>query len=337
MSPPIAHRTITRAQAGLTLVEIMISLLLSTILLGGVIQIFLSSKQTYQLQDSVSRMQEAGRMALEMLSRDIRMADFWGCASNVNKIVNHLDSAGSGYIDFAAGGVGGTDGGTGPDTLILRGGYDSGLDLRSPYGPIASASLKVDAGNDLAQGDIVLVSDCTGADVFQITNADPDTSGNIVHNTGSAVSPGNINASDPSCPGANAHCLSKVYGDDAVLFRAQQVTYDIQTGSAGQPALFRNNQEVVDGIEDLQILYGEDLDAAGTAGYGTADYYVPADQVSNMNNVVSIRVAVVTRSYGTRLSSGTQSYTVLGDTRSGTDTRLRQVYTDTIAIRNRLQ
>ncbi len=326
-----------RRQAGLTLVEIMVAMVLSLVLLGGVIQIFASTRQTHRVQEAVSRMQESGRMALEFLARDIRMADFWGCASSIDKVTNHLDSTGTGFVDYAAGGIGGTEGGTGgADSLILRGGFNSGLTVQSPYGPLPSAVVKVNANNNLQQGDVVFVSDCTAADIFQITNADPDTSGNLVHNTGSSVTPGNINASDPACPGANAHCLSKVYGADATVYQVQQLVYSIQNGAAGQPALFRNGQEIVDGIEDLQILYGEDLDARGSPGFGTADYYVPANQVVDMERVVSIRVAVVVRSYEDNLSTGAQNYTVLGDQRTAADNRLRQVYSDTVAIRNRL-
>ena len=65
---------------------------------------------------------------------------------------------------------------------------------------------------------------------------------------------------------------------------------------------------------------------------------VPANQVVDMERVVSIRIAVVTRSYNTNLTDGLdQAYSVLGAARTGSDGRLRQVYTSTVAVRNRLQ
>jgi type IV pilus assembly protein PilW len=152
-----------------------------------------------------------------------------------------------------------------------------------------------------------------------------------VHNTGNA-SPGNYNATNPACPGGNAHCLSKVYGADASIFSVQQTTYNIGPGSEGQPALFRNGQEFIDGIENLQVLYGEDTD-----GSGVANYYVPADQVVDMGAVISIRFSVVTRSYDDNLTDGiAQNYIVLGTNAVAPDSRLRQVYTSTVTIRNRL-
>ena len=176
-----------------------------------------------------------------------------------------------------------------------------------------------------------MVSDCSNGDIFQITNADPSGTGVLAHQTGSG-DPGNDNVTNPVCPGSNAHCLSKVYGGDAKIILTREVTYDIRTGSEGQPALFRNDEEFLDGIENLQILYGEDTD-----GTLIANYFVPATEVVDMDRVVSIRIAVVTRSNDDFLTGGVaQNYNLLGATVTAPDQRLRQVYTSTIAVRNRL-
>lgn len=325
-------------QSGIAMVEIMIAMLLGLFLVGGILQVFSAVRLTNRVHQATARMQENGRMALEILRRDIRMADFWGCASDISNVVNNLNTAGGGFIDFGAGGIGGTEGGAGtPDTLLLRGGFDRGLRVQPPYGPQASANIKVAAGNGLEQGDMIFVSDCSGADIFQVSNSNPDTSGELVHNTGTATAPGNYNVTNPGCPGTNAHCLSKIYGADATVFSVQQIAYTVGMGSEGHPALFRNGQEFLDGIEDFQVLYGEDTDPPGSAGSGVANYYVTADQVGDMAAVVSLRIAVVTRSYNDNLTSGIQQdYVVLGANRTAGDNRLRQVYTSTVAIRNRL-
>ncbi len=327
------------SQSGFALVELLIAMVLGLILVGGILQMFSATRQTHRVHEATARMQESGRMALEVISRDVRMADFWGCASDVTNVVNNLDAGGgAGYIDFQAGGLGGTEGGAGvPDTLILRGGFDAGMEIEPPYGPQASANISTAAGNDIVQGDIIFISDCTGADIFQVTNANPGGTGTMVHNTGATTSPGNYNASNPGCPGANAHCLSHVYGADASLFHVQQIAYSIGVGSEGEPALFRNGAEFLDGVEDFQVLYGEDTDAPGSLGSAIANYYVPANQVIDMNNVVSIRVAVVTRSQNDNLTGGVnQNYSVLGEARAAQDQRIRQTYMSTVTIRNRL-
>ena len=68
-----------RKQAGLSLIELMISITLGLILMAGVVQMFVSSKSVFTTQQSLSRIQETGRLAIEFLSRDIRMAGFYGC------------------------------------------------------------------------------------------------------------------------------------------------------------------------------------------------------------------------------------------------------------------
>ena len=51
-------------QRGFTLVELMVALAVSLLLLAGVIQVYLSSKQAYRVQDNVARIQESGRLAM---------------------------------------------------------------------------------------------------------------------------------------------------------------------------------------------------------------------------------------------------------------------------------
>ncbi len=70
-------------QTGLTLIEIMIALLIGAFLLGGVMQIFINSRQTYRMQENLSRLQENGRFAMEFLAKDIRMAGYWGCLRSI--------------------------------------------------------------------------------------------------------------------------------------------------------------------------------------------------------------------------------------------------------------
>jgi type IV pilus assembly protein PilW len=72
-------------QQGFTLVEIMIALLLGVFLLGGVMGVFINTKQTYRMQDALSRLQENGRYAMDAIGRNIRMADYrqWECTDYV--------------------------------------------------------------------------------------------------------------------------------------------------------------------------------------------------------------------------------------------------------------
>jgi type IV pilus assembly protein PilW len=65
-----------RSQCGLTLIELMIALLISSILMFGVGTIYVSSKRGYNIQDNLARQQENSRFSVELLVHDLRMAGY---------------------------------------------------------------------------------------------------------------------------------------------------------------------------------------------------------------------------------------------------------------------
>jgi type IV pilus assembly protein PilW len=71
---------------GFTLVELMVAMVITLILLAGIGQIFLSSKKSFNIQDSLSRMQENGRYAMETVAQDVRRTGFWGGNADVTTI-----------------------------------------------------------------------------------------------------------------------------------------------------------------------------------------------------------------------------------------------------------
>ena len=72
-------------QSGISLVELLIGLVLGLFLTGGAVQTFMVTKTSYRFSDSLARVQENGRFALELISRDLRMTGFFGCASFYNR------------------------------------------------------------------------------------------------------------------------------------------------------------------------------------------------------------------------------------------------------------
>lgn len=68
--------------SGLSLMELLIALLIGSILIVGVIQVFLASWTAYRLSQGIARNQESGRFALDFLTRDIRMAGHTGCIND---------------------------------------------------------------------------------------------------------------------------------------------------------------------------------------------------------------------------------------------------------------
>ncbi|MGY6216241.1 PilW family protein [Methylolobus aquaticus] len=61
---------------GFSLVEVMIGLTAGLILIAGIGQIYLGSRQTYRLQEGQARLQEDGRFVIEFLKKNIRIAGY---------------------------------------------------------------------------------------------------------------------------------------------------------------------------------------------------------------------------------------------------------------------
>lgn len=275
---------------GFSIVEFSVATLIALIVMAAVTQIYLSSRTTYGVEEGLSRVQENGRFAIDFISRDVRMAGYTGCNDDSTTIKHDVNGAlveygpGKFLRGYAYTGTGGsalndwtpalptslfTAGDVLPrnDVIVIRRASEDAIQVEAPAMPDRSAALHVAANSGFAQGDIVIVSDCLSADIFQISNANPNTSGTLVHNTGAGVSPGN-----------NTGDLSKSYGTDAEAFRFVTRAYYIGTGSSKDkngnavPALFRKElaangsgivspqrQELVEGVERMKILFGQDV------------------------------------------------------------------------------
>ncbi len=290
------------AQRGLTVVELMVAVTISLVLLAGLIQILASSRQAYRVQEAASRLQENGRFAVDFLARDLRMADFWGCVPDLSEVTNNLPPPpATGYINFGAGGIGGTNGASGaPDSVTIREAYAGSIRVTGVSGP---ASIPVASTANLQHNEVVIVSDCSHADVFRITNTDPVTT--------------------PLIPNTN---LSKNYNTDAQVYQARELTYSVGANADGDPVLQRNdgggNVDLVEGVEDMQIVYGEDTD-----GDGAPNRYVPIGTAGlDLTRVVSLRVTLTVRSLEDNIVPAINSG----------DRRLRRTFTTTVSLRNRL-
>lgn len=316
-------RNTLRRQRGLTMIEIMVAVAVGLLLTAGAIQIFVSSKQAYRTTDAISRIQENGRYALQFLAKDIRNAAFWGCAQEAEK--NSTLNSGGGF-DFTAPPLVGTEGASGaPDTITIRGATQNlTVNLKQAM-PTVSAALVVNDVGDVEVGDILLVTDCEAADVFQVTNTQT-TSSSIVHNSGNTgVSPGNYTQQ-----------LSRKYDTSATVYTARERTYSLVTNADGEPALQRevngNAEILVDGVQDMQITYGIDTDADFTA-----NAYVPADSVANWDDAIAVRIQLLIRGEEDNVLDEPQQYTYNGTTVTAADKRLRQVFTKTVGVRNRME
>ena len=334
-------------EQGFSLVEFMIAMTIGLIILGGVGYMYMESRQSFRSMDNLSRMQESARYALEIISRDIRMAGYRGCASSTgtffNTLVNKTTTAYNfgvpinGYDASAAawspalpsdtGGLSGLSLLAGTDAIILRSAFGGGTTVTDQPGN-SSADLKVTAPHNLADNDILLVTNCTAATVFQATEVNGGGL-NVVHNTGVGT------------PGNSTKDLGQVYKNGEII-KMQSKSYFIRNGASGRPALWQfdnykpaagdNPAEIAEGVENMQIQYGIDANLDGII-----ESYSAANAVADWNQVAAVRISLLVASNDDNIATSKQVYTYNGASVTAPDLRLRQAFTATISVRNRTQ
>lgn len=108
----------------------------------------------------------------------------------------------------------------------------------------------------------------------------------------------------------------------------------------------QNSESLIDNVEAFQVLYGLDYQRLGEAGYGQADIYTTATQLTDADRrVVSVRFAVLLasdRSVGFDPARAPESLFLLDqqigdDVVNFSDGRIYRVYSSTVALRNQVE
>lgn len=222
-----AYCRASRKISGLTLIELMIALALGLIVSAAALTLFTTSRQTYLASESLGRVQENGRMAFEIMARDVREAAGNACGDIRDLTsVNTINGAGSIWYTDWAGGMRGYDGadafpdnpfGTGErdrvqgtDAIELKSSVSTGVNIVEHNAN--SANFKVSTvSHGLDDGDFAMACDPAHAAIFQVTNAQPGINDTIVHNTGGGHTPGN--------------CTKGLGGDGAPLCTTNGIAY----------------------------------------------------------------------------------------------------------------
>jgi type IV pilus assembly protein PilW len=321
-------------QAGLTLVELMIAVALGLLLLAALGFLYAGNRQAFRTHDSIARLQENGRYAMEVLGQDLRMVGYIGCGA-----LGEVPIAATAVlvppvaVPTPANVLGGAEGaGNASDSLTLMRVDGRGAMLTAAMAT-AAAEVPIPASPRLyAAGTHFLIADCRNADLFRASQKVEQGNTSILHAAGAY----NSNAN-----------LSKAYGADALVFPFEAIAYSIASNPAGNPALYRavngDAQEVVENVKDMQIVYGVD-----TNNDGAVDAYRLANEVTNWARVLAVRVSLLLRSpeanvatgppavFWDRDNNGTNDFNPATDP-DAQARRLLYVYTSTIGLRNRLR
>jgi len=305
-------------QQGFSLIEMMISLVLGGLIIAAVGTVYLGSRQSFRTQDSMARMQEGARYAFETMSVDLRQVGF-GCSSvNTGAVdatwYNNLFKrpllgyeSGAGLPAGVTGAIANTDA-----LMVLRADKSRESQLAT------TTTTKTPHG--VSAGGLVVITEVYSDATVYTASAAAGTS--VTLNAGSAL---------PCKPGAPVAASANF-----MLLPLSGHIFYLKNNAAGEPSLYRETlradgtteaQELVEGVENMQITYGEDTSQVSLPECPddgcSADVYVAANAVTNWNRVVSVRVT---------LSMRTPDATV----GVGGDGRIHKPFTTTIAVRNRL-
>tara|TARA_R110001592_G_scaffold52511_7_gene160663 strand:+ start:1314 stop:2336 length:1023 start_codon:yes stop_codon:yes gene_type:complete len=270
-------------QRGLSLIELMIAMVLGLLLMSGVVSIFLSAKQGYVNQDATSQLQENARFALEMMTREIRMVGYGGCSDAIS-VANALESY-SGLADEFSIGLRGYEGdatnSTFPPTLkanaqpntdaIIVHTVDTSGELSVTGHQPSSAKISLSTPHSIQKGDILLMVDanCSNMAIFAYTG--PTNGGNsatiAVHNTGNLSGfsyknctkalKGNFDCDDMSGAQSVAYSPgSSVFSIESFAYYIGESSLDPTINSLYRLDMDDNSEELVEGIDNLEIYYG---------------------------------------------------------------------------------
>ncbi len=265
----------------MTLIELMVALAIGSFLLLGAVTVFVQSRATFQVADSVARLQENARFVLDALEPDVRMASYFGLTTRPEKIRGRArpgdppsdelevsGDCGNNWTIHLDAPIDGTNNGyswlctaysnapaANADTLVVR------RAAEAPEVP-AAGRLQIQSAR-FRDGDLFLDSALPAGH----TSATSETyrlivNGYYVSSTSTLSTPGN--------PVPSLRVKTLVDG----------------------PRI--EDREVLPGVEDMQIQFGIDTDPAGAPNRGSIDRYVNlADPLLDADNHPDVRVLAV--------------------------------------------
>ncbi len=366
----------THRSEGMSLVEVMISLTMGTIIIMGVINLFSANSETYSVVQGQSRMQESARFALSYLSKDIQKASYKGCYTRDDQLLFTMYSGddipyeydlrtGIQAFDGQAAGLGWLPvttplqdtyvAGRAIDTaaivattdiLTVRAASEVEARLSQPM-LLSSADIVVtipSAGLEFSDStdDLALIYDCEKSSMFEVTS--------IAEVGGQATIGHAVEADLPGQPRNSflALAVNNSFSTDASVSAIDTITYFIAPGAGTNNegntplALWRKFRtaapvEMVEGVENLQLLFGVDTD-----GDSIPNQYTTANLVMDFDTVITVRISLTVNSIDT---VGATSAPSLGCTGTGGlqdciagqayDGLIRRTFTSTVRLRNR--
>ncbi len=332
---------------GFSLIELMISLVIGSFLMLGVFNVLVGAKQAYRVQDELNRTQESARFAAEFIARDMRMAGFRGCraALPLTLMVNNAATDWRFNLNRPLNGFQGvsnypaqlsdpfSNAAHDPDAIAILTVDDSRTRAIQAE---AAGRLTLASQHDYAQGEVLLAANCESGSLFQVS-ADNSGTTTLRHEVSAGLNPGNCanrlggNCATPVPSGID-------HGGSVMPLRAR--AYYLSVDLNGIPGLYRaqvraggvvDRDELVPGVEDMRVLYGQDLDGDGIPNR----YFRPTDTGFDPNLAVSAQIIFLVRTL-IQPDAQVKPYRFDGVDYTPSDGHVRREVRMTIGLRNRL-
>ena len=315
---------------GFSMVELMIAMVITLILLAGIGQIFLSSKKSYTIQGSLSRIQESGRYAMDVLTQDLRRAGYWGGNADITAITGTLAQVAEAGTCAAAS----TNWALSLDKKVF------GLnDSRGTYGCLPATTLPPQ--------DILVVR---YAAPWQVGGTTTPAFLDDHFYLRSSLFEGRLFTGEDNGDAENQITAAAVRTSEligrAYFINPATNTATNKCGGGTVPSLYRLGlvngtptvEEIAYGVENLQVQYGID-NLPGGLGDGSVDSFVdafdPADD--NWDRIIAVRIWLLVRAEcpDTGYTNST-IYSMAGaDLPAFNDSYRRKLYSSTVQLRNR--
>ncbi|NND81842.1 MAG: hypothetical protein HKN50_05365 [Gammaproteobacteria bacterium] len=354
MRSQTTHHPRLQHQHGISLVELMISMVIALVLAGAVLLTYSSTRASFTFAGNASQVQEAGRFAINHLAEDIRLAGYWGNNTKPSEVVILDDVLGKDQgcgVDFVADMNAGFRVLNDPTNLQLPDCIDPDNHLDGSDIIITRhAGAPLESVNDIRARDLYFNAGAFIGYVFAADANDTiDAAAVFTANPPPVVYPYEVfiyyvrNCSDPGEVGNNSKCdvpAAGTPGDDTIptLVRMTQVR---SGAGANPPGTFREDP-IAENIEDMQVIVGEDTD-----GDNAIDRLRLADTVVDWDNVHSAEISLLVKApvpeadYLENVDGPVNpvngqhgSYSYGGKTVNKSDNFRRRVYTSTVFLRN---
>lgn len=289
-------------QTGLSLIELMISITLGLLLLAGVINLFIGSRQSYQTQETLARLQEAGRFSMDFIVQDLRRAGYWGGNADVSSLgeVPNATCAGVAWGKMIRQRVFGIDGSANGYACVTS--HLTGDVLVARY---AETFEETPSGSRLYLRSSLFEAQVMQGDAVSTIADEPQWVRPL------AARAYYIRESGRTC---GAQAIPSLW----------LVQLNPNNGTPDDPI------ELVPGVESLQVQWGVD-----STGDGSVDSYMNAAETMDWQQVVAARVWILVRSACPEQGhTDERTYRMGNASLTPNDSFRRQLYVSTVMLRN---